>query len=472
MKNSLKVLISIILIFVSLFCIFIFRVLPSVKIWDSYSVFYVDKSLNIDILLEEYNGKGVISLFNQEYPKNNELTPIMEEFTLRNFSSKEIRDVFFYDLDKKYQLLYVENNQVNFMLDFFKKNDIPFGTDAKSTVPIICPIICFLLILFLCIFSKSKMRYFLAKLPFVLFSYAIPHYSVAIAICCFLCFFFVIELFIDRSDWKRIIKKKPLIILFGLFSLILICLCGIRAIVFFILSLFASGGILFLFSLTPHKNLYGFSMKNILPVFYINDSKRLNLKFFGICFSFVLILSVLFIFSSFFTTDISENNLFLPAPSEYTSDVYNSSLEESYKYVKSNDNVNSNLLPNIFDFTDEKWFQLTYPYRILDSDTKSNYYLGDVINFPKYTKSNNGLVIQEMVELYKYDEDFLNQSIVEFNNTSGIEQLLVSQQPYTNIVYSSGGKTKITNLMWIVVFLGVILLGSITLICLIKRQFK
>ena len=80
-------------------------------------------------------------------------------------------------------------------------------------------------------------------------------------------------------------------------------------------------------------------MKEILPSRYLNKKKRINAKFFGLSLISVIVLFVFFIISSNFVSDISENNLFLPAPSEYTSEDLPSSLEESYKSIKSNINL-------------------------------------------------------------------------------------------------------------------------------------
>jgi len=97
---------------------------------------------------------------------------------------------------------------------------------------------------------------------------------------------------------------------------------------------------------------------------------------------------------------------------------------------------------------------------------------GDVIRFPTFSKTSNGLVKQDSIDLFSFDEDFLSSSISEFEKSNGIEQLLVSQKPYTNITYSSGGKTETTILMWIVAFFGLFFLGCITSICLVKRHIK
>ena len=480
MKTSLKIVLALLLTITSLFLIYILRVVPSVKIWDSYKIFYVDKSVDIETVFSNSNlNSKIISKSNQTYPSSSKITPIMGEYTLRNFTSKQLRDVFFEDMDSKYQLFYVKNDISKSVADFLNSQNISFGTDNNATVPIVCPIVCFVLTFLLWFLSKSKIRFLINKLPFILMAYAIPYYSVGIAICCFISFYFVADLYLVRKDWKSSFVKQPILLILGTISIILISLCGLRAILLFLFSLISSFSILYIFSSIPNRNLYGFFMKEILPSRYLNKKKRINAKFFGLSLISVIVLFMFFIISSNFVSDISENNLFLPAPSEYTSEDLPSSLEENYKSIKSNINLaatntekKSAELPNVFDFVEENWILQTYPYQVLDLNFYKSISYGDVIRFPTFSKTSNGLVKQDSIDLFSFDEDFLSSSISEFEKSNGIEQLLVSQKPYTNITYSSGGKTETTILMWIVAFFGLFFLGCITSICLVKRHIK
>ena len=480
MKTSLKIVLAFLFTLISLFAIYFLRIVPSVKIWDSYKIFYVDKSVDIETVFSNSTLMNkIISKSTQNYPTSNKITPIMGEYTLRNFTSQQLRDVFFEDMDSKYQLFYVKNDIAKSVADFLNSQNIAFGTDNNATVPIVCPIVCFVLITLLWILSKSKFRFFVGKLPFVLMAYAMPYYSVGIAICCFISFYFVAELFLVRKDWKISFVKQPILIILGIISITLIFMCGLRAIILFLLALISSFSLLIIFSSIPNKNLYGFFMKEILPSRYINKKKRINVKYFCLSLISVIVLFIFFIISSNFVSDISENNLFLPAPSEYTDGDLPSSLEENYKDIKSNINLAETTnelvsveLPNVFDFVDEKWILQTYPYQILDLNFYESISFGDVISFPTFSKTSNGLVKQDYVNLFSFDENFVSSSISEFEKSNGIEQLLVSQKPYTNITYSSGGKAETTVLMWIVSFLGLFFLGCITSICLVKRHIK
>lgn len=480
MKSSLKIVLSLCLIIASLFSIYFFRILPSIRIWDSYKVFYIDKSIDFISVFSDFEKSykdGIISKESQKYPEENNLTPIMGEYSLQNFSSIELRDIFFQDKNDNYQLFYVENDFSEIVAKFLKEKDIDFGTDHTSAIPIVCPIVCFVFILVFSILTKSKLRFFIAKLPFVLFSYSIPYYSVAIAICCFISFYFIIEKFLLRKDLKKLISKKPFIYFLGFVSFVLICLCGFRAILFFILALIASLGFIYFSSFFSRKYVYGFAMKTILPIHYVNTTKELNVLNFGIGFALVFFLTICFFYSSIFSSNISENNLFLPAPSEYTDDVLYNSLEENYSSVKISMEKETEIdknLPNIFDFVDENWILATYPYRILglDSNKFNKNYLGETINFPMFSKTSNGFVKQEEVQLFNFNEEYLKNSIYNFEKSSGVEKLLVSQQPFTTITYSSKGKTENSKMMWIVVFFGLAFFGSITTICVIKRQIK
>ena len=120
MKSSLKIVLSLCLIIASLFSIYFFRILPSIKIWDSYKVFYIDKSIDFISVFSDFEKSykdGIISKESQKYPEENNLTPVMGEYSLQNFSSIELRDIFFQDKNDNYQLFYVENGSIKIRFD-------------------------------------------------------------------------------------------------------------------------------------------------------------------------------------------------------------------------------------------------------------------------------------------------------------------------------------------------------------------
>ena len=96
MKTSLKIVLAFLFTLISLFAIYFLRIVPSVKIWDSYKIFYVDKSVDIETVFSNSTLMNkIISKSTQNYPTSNKITPIMGEYTLRNFTSQQLRDVFF-----------------------------------------------------------------------------------------------------------------------------------------------------------------------------------------------------------------------------------------------------------------------------------------------------------------------------------------------------------------------------------------
>ncbi|MBO5400845.1 MAG: hypothetical protein J6A14_03305 [Spirochaetaceae bacterium] len=474
MKTALKIVLFLLIIGFSLFAIVFFRDVPAVKIWENYRIFYVDKDLNLFDVLNDGEKSGIISKNTQNYPTQNAFTPIMLDYSIKNFSSTELRDVFFHDMENKYQLFYVEEDFVPDVENALREKDVSFGTDAKANIPIICPIVCLLLLILLTIFSKSKIKFFIAKLPFVILAYSVPYYSVAISVCCFITCLFFLEIYILREDWLKSILKKPLLLCFFGFCLVMFGLCGIRAFLLFVLAFIAWGCVLVFASFFNQKLIYGFSMKQILPLKYVKTKKLTNLKFTGIAFLAVLVLFIILCFSSNFKTNLKENNLFLPSPSEYTDLESFTKLEENYSFVKSfeQENQETDFLPNIFDFVDESWIISTFPYERLGfSDVYHNLVeIGKKVSIPEYKKTSNGLVISEEKVLFTFDENYLSDSLESFQTSTGIEKLLLSQKPYSNIVYSSGGKVENTILMWIVGCCGLIIMGLFTLFCVVKRQ--
>ena len=84
MKTSLKIVLALLLTITSLFLIYFLRVVPSVKIWDSYKIFYVDKSVDIETVFSNSNlNSKIISKSNQTYPSSSKITPIMRTFSVQ-----------------------------------------------------------------------------------------------------------------------------------------------------------------------------------------------------------------------------------------------------------------------------------------------------------------------------------------------------------------------------------------------------
>ena len=474
MKIALKIVLFLSIIIFSLLGIVFFRDVPAVKIWDNYCIFYVDKEISILDALSNIDTQGVISKETQEYVKPHSYTPIMMDYKIKNLSSNDLRDVFFSDMEDKYQLFYVEESFVESVANELQNQNIPFGVDAKASVPILCPIICGILLIILTVFTKSKLQFILAKIPFVVLAYAVPFYSVAISVCCFLCFLFLFENYVIRENWWKSISKKTLMICFFAICLLMFMLCGIRAFLLFVLACAAWYCCLQLPTFFTQNVIFGFSMKQILPLKYIKVNNQLNLKYTCAVFGSVLVLFLVFCFSGNFKANLKENNLFLPSPSEYTDSGFFTNLEENYTFVKNYEaeNQNSSFLPNIFDFVDENWINTTYPFTKLDfnQDDGKSVELGDVISIPEYKKTTKGLVIQDEKVLFTFDENYISNSLEKFEKASGVEKLLSSQFPYSNIVYSAGGKVENSVLMWIVGIIGLVLTGFYTLFCVVKRQ--
>jgi len=479
MKTVLKSSLIVFVILISLLGIIYFRVSPTVRFWDNYKIFYVDKNLDISTILSNLSVYGnfkndgeIIFREAQSYPANNLLTPIMKDFSIKKLSAIEMRNMFFFDKDNKYQLFYVEESISDFVEKELSRKKIDFGTDGKVHNNLLSPFVCLALLITLSIFAKSKTKFFIAKLPFVLLVYSVSYYSVAISVSCFLGLLFVLDLYIVKKDWIKAILKKPFICVAFFVVIFMMILCGFRVFCLFLLACLASFSILFLFYLLNRKYIYGYSMKWILPSKYIK-LKSIDFKFFATTFAVVLFFFVFFCFTTSFRTNISENNLYLPAPSEYTEKNTFEGLEDNYIYVKSFENSNSEteFLPNIFDFIDEKWYFLTFPYKKIDGSDDSTLNVGKVITIPEYKKTSQGFVVQTEKSLFSFDEKFISNAINDFDNSLGVEKLLSSQESFTNIVYSSTGKIEKTLLMWIVVFSGLVLSGFFTLLCLIKRRF-
>ena len=110
--KSLKEVISLIIILLSVFLIFAFRTVPTCSLWNGYSVFYVSSEQSdevIDQVFLQNEISNYVSLSNQKIPimlEKNSVEYSMLKTNFQEFSKYiSLRENYFFDKTKEFKLL-------------------------------------------------------------------------------------------------------------------------------------------------------------------------------------------------------------------------------------------------------------------------------------------------------------------------------------------------------------------------------
>ena len=330
--KSLKEIISLIIILLSVFIIFAFRTVPTCSLWNGYSVFYVSSEQSdevIDQVFLQNEISNYVSLSNQKIPimlEKNSVEYSMLKTNFQEFSKYiSLRENYFFDKTKEFKLCYVPSEYKKNLQDCvteFRKNGISCGIDAAAKYPWILPVILLLLSFAFVFYAKNKILYAICAIFPNLFLFCNPFYSCAVSSCILLlCLFFVTNLWQRKGFLDRILHSYKVLILFvlsivssfsasilsGIFCLLtLISVCGVCILYEFIDSKISSRYSFMPIYILPAKavSIYAGKFKTIMPII--------------LSASFLIILS--FMFSSNGKSISSASEIVLPGNSSAKSD--------------------------------------------------------------------------------------------------------------------------------------------------------
>ena len=451
LKGSLFLLIaSILMMFV-----FLFRVQPSMRIWEQYKVIYFPAQCSDDEICASINDDNLLNLIvfgNTDYRHawKSLISSGNEPIESRNFSMKEIRDFFFYDKSGEYKIIYVPDDIATDVINRLKKNSVSFGTDSVAQYPYLYPILCFAVLVLLMIVGRIPFIHTVCAVPLVLFSLWCPLYSSATGVICVLFALYTAEQYSGRKHSISKALLNPAIIICFLVSVFSIATSGINLTILFLLSI---GSCISLW--VSIKNIESLSISNchfryvpILTSRNIQPFRRVTIIAVSSLAVAAIVMTVFFFISSGVIKSVEKNGLYLPAPSEYTENQgINVSSYSELKDLRTKEQdiaIDSDLAdsPDMVDFIDEYWLNIRSPYIRLADD--SSYYEiepGDTISIPVFTEDAEGIhASQKIIETF--DDDFLERISEAFYQNGGAERFLSSHEKLFTTKYVKAGDTS------------------------------
>ena len=158
MKYLKEYLIPSCIIIISILSMIFFRTIPSSKLWDDYSVVYVQKNVDeslIQKLFDDYGCKDVISGAEQFVPmefssESPEISMAIAKVDSSNYLVR--RNLYFFDKNSNYKIYYVPDEYKNNLEDVIfslQEEGFKCGVDVSASYPIFLPILCVIFAIFL-----------------------------------------------------------------------------------------------------------------------------------------------------------------------------------------------------------------------------------------------------------------------------------------------------------------------------------
>lgn len=444
-----KLAISICAVAVSLTVLFLFRTVPSGKLWESYRIVYVDDTSDsgyTEQVLASSGCKDVISMALQRFPL---LLPALSpevSFALADAESDSYlsrRNMYFFDKGGQYRLYYVPEQYIDearTAVAVLQRENIVAGIDTQSMYPILIPTACIIFTLVLCVFSAHRAIFLCASVPFCFFAACVPFYPAASSACLLLYALFLVMQVWQRHGALQFILTNGTILLFALAAYVISWATSVRCGLLFMPALLGSVATLYALSLAQriHEQKYHFVGVFIRPARAMPFLTKKSMSAMAACASSI----VLLIAVSLFSIDFSYASPRLPRlqlPSATSS-----SITEKF--------------PSLDEYVAWCWNTKTMPYRSLHeaaARTAMHPREGDTVAFPQYADGENG--IAETVAVLTYDKQFYETTVAQIDNLSypAIEKLLKAQGTSSSAGYSflSAGSGGVLHIALMVVSL-------------------
>ena len=415
----------------NIFFLIFLRSIPIKKIWNSYSVVYVEKSLNEQKVLEYFDDFGIqncVSFSNQKVPFVNEITPIIPQ-SQDSYIYKRMN--FFSDKSAKYNLFYIpessEKKISNVLNKISQDFNVQCGIDGKKQFPWSVFVICLLVYIFFIILSTNKLVFALSGFFPLLLTLALPFYPTASGVILFLLAFYLAQKIWLRKNFVKCTLKNLYFLGFLICAFLILLIFSWKSAILSVLCILSSFSLLSLFAEFQKfkDSKSSFSYVKILSAKQIPImSKQKAYLSLLTCIPMIL-LAVLFLISARFTSSNSSRSLAIPCPQE---NIYTSDLE-----------TQTNELPSIEDFYKWTFFIQTFPYRSLnDNSINFNVSENQKVSITRYENSENGINTFEE-EILTYNDSFRNsvdKKIEDFDNNS-LEKFLEKQGRELKVAYST-----------------------------------
>lgn len=459
MKNYIKFIAPLVFV-ISLVTILCVKSVPSGRLWNNYSVLYVEKNSDDSQVLEALAStdvKGVVAASSQYIPSTYSENSIEISMLRLNFDQSDKnylakRNSFFFDKSEKYRLYYVPlqyKDQLEKCMHLLNSKGIECGTDSNATYPFMIPLIAFLLAGMLFIFSKKKAVFLCGAIIPLVYLYSNPFYPIALAICLvFLCLFIASNLW-NRKDAFNVLLSKTEIPTMLVIALISAFSGSILSGFIFILSALGSAAALITFY---YVERFFRNRKSFVPV-YIRSAKRVSV-FGGKTFTVLTVISVsalLFIAVFFLSSSTAVNSRI------------------SKLLLPSNSKENNSSLPQFEDYYKWYWNLITRPYLSLNENTKTSDY--ETIEFPNFIEQDSNGTIIETKKIMTYDNNFKDSVYADIDSLKfdSVEKIMKSEGKNFTAGYSPLSSYHINIFGIIMMFICFLILLFIDISIIIRK---
>ncbi len=413
-------------IIATLFSYFFFRSVPVSKIWNNYTVLYVDRTVQEDEVLKilsDYGCSNVISLRKQRIPFVSDFTPVLPG-SENAYLQKRL--LYFFDATSNYALYYIpqscDSNAVKALEYLVREKSINAGIDGKQQFPFVVPLISVSVFMIFLVLTKNRIPFAAAGIFPVLTTLSRPFYPIAAASILFL-----LPCYLGMRIWNRkkalhVIKSSLYIIIPITISLVIYSSCGWQSIII--------GALTFTSAYSALKTAYVIeeyrNSKSRFQFVKIFSSPQLPVMYPKTALHTILTLIPLtavlvsFVMSARFAP-AAIAKIDLPIPME--------------KEIETSDR-----LPGIEDYYRWSWNARTYPYRNLnDQDSEES----DTVIIPRFESTDSGIVKVD-TEIMKCDDKFIEKINREIDGLEydAIEKFLAKQDKDVKVAYGTKTNTR------------------------------
>lgn len=435
MNFNLKTVVSSLVVLMCVGMLVAFRSIPVSKIWNSYSIVYVEKSVSENQVLNVLSDNGcedVIASSLQRVPLVSNFTPV-EYADSAEYLSR--RNMYFTDQTKLYSLYYVpskyENNALNAIKELSKISNAKMGMDCVQSYPWLVVCVCAFVYLVFIILSSHKLVFAFSALFPLAFAFSVPEYGVCSSVCLIFMAIFLGQRFFGRKFAVSIVARNFYfdVLLIGAMAILFVNSPKTGFIGLFVL-LSCASALVICHEITKYIELKS-SFKyekiitaRIMPVMYRKASK--------VCLFLsvpMVVILCIFFATARFAPKASAQNIAMPAP--VSSDMVNA--EEK--------------LPVINDFYDWSFNTIVFPYRNLNEySMKGPLKEGESVSYTRYTQTEQGIISRDEA-VYSYDESFKKEMHNYIDNLGypSVESFLISQGENVSVGYSTNFNAKTTN---------------------------
>ncbi len=455
MKLVLKVLLFLFAASVLMTLVFVFRVQPSMRIWEQYKVIYFPAKYTNDDIKAAISDTSLLNRIVFEDPEyhhvwKNVIMPGNEPVKSRNFSLESLRDFFFYDKSGDFKIIYVPDEISSDVISLIKKSALQFGTDSVAQYPYLYPAVCFVALVLLAILGRISFLHSVCAVPLVLFCLWCPLYSSVSGAVCALFAFYAAEQYAGRKHGIPKALLNPAVLISLVISAFSIATGGVRLSILFVLSVVSCVS---LWISTKYIEMFSasschFRYVPILTSRNIQPYKRITIVAVSSLAVASVVLAVFFFISSGLIKSAGKDGLYLPSPSEYTVDdgfsvsAYSELKELRTKEADVDVDYPAENSPDIADFIDEYWLNIRSQYvRLSDSYLYDDLKPGDTISIPEFTEDKDGIHLSQKV-FETFDDDFLGNLTDAFYKNGGAERFLSSQNKMFTTQYVKAGDTS------------------------------